>query len=160
MHRRATTRLAKSKRSRFLCSIVLGALATIALWFQTASAQQAVAFQIVVHPQNPLASVSREFLSDALLKKVTRWDDGETLRPVDLPATSPTRQKVSEFVHKRSVAAIRSYWQQRIFSGRGVPPPELESDDAVLSYVLKNRGAVGYVSGSVKPGDAKVIALR
>jgi hypothetical protein len=53
-------------------------------------------------------------------------------------------------VLKRSVAAVRNYWQQRIFSGRGVPPPELDSDEEIVAYVLKHRGAVGYVSGSAE----------
>ena len=55
---------------------------------------------------------------------------------------------------------MRSYWQQRIFSGRGVPPPELESDEAIVAYVLKHRGAVAYVSPNAKLGEAKPIAVR
>jgi len=65
--------------------------------------------------------------------------DGETALPVDLRSDSSVRRKFSESVLKRSVAAIRSYWQQRIFSGREVPPPELDSDAAVLRYVAKYR---------------------
>ena len=58
------------------------------------------------------------------------------------------------------MAAISSYWAQRIFSGRDVPPPELDSDEAVIEYVLKNRGAVGYVSPSAKLERAKVLPIR
>ena len=43
------------------------------------------------------------------------------------------------------------------FSGRDVPPPELESDEAVVNYVLEHRGAVGYVSGAAKVRGAKVV---
>jgi len=90
--------------------------------------------------------VDRKFLADAFLKKTTRWDDGELIRPVDQVPDSPVRRKFSEDVVKRSVAAVRSYWQQVIFTGRGVPPPEVGGDDEVVRYVLKYSGAVGYVS--------------
>ena len=117
-------------------------------------------FRIVVHPKNPIGQLSREFLSDAFLKKTTSWKDGENLKPVDLRPDSHARKRFSQSVLKRSVAAVRSYWAQRIFSGRGVPPPELDSDDAVVEYVLKHRGGVGYVSSAAKLGTVKVVPIQ
>jgi hypothetical protein len=60
---------------------------------------------------------------------------------------------------KRSVAAMRSYWQQRIFSGTGLPPPELDSDGDIVRFVLKYRGSVGYVSGRADLGAAKAVTV-
>jgi ABC-type phosphate transport system substrate-binding protein len=113
-----------------------------------------------VHPDNPQASAPRDLVADAFLRKTTDWPDGQGIRPVDLPASSATRARFSETVLKRSVAAVKHYWQQIIFSGRGVPPPELESDAAVIGYVLQHRGAIGYVSGSADLGKAKVLVVR
>ena len=42
------------------------------------------------------------------------------------------------------------FCQKKIFSGRGVPPPEKESDEEVLEYVSKNAGAIGYVAESTE----------
>ena len=112
------------------------------------------------HRDNPLSSAPREFLGDVFLKRVTRWSDDETIKPVDLRADSPTRKKFSEQIVGRSVAAVRSYWQQRIFSGRGVPPPELESEEAVIEYVSKHRHAIGYVSGAAELGATKELTIR
>jgi hypothetical protein len=55
---------------------------------------------------------------------------------------------------------VKNYWQQRIFSGRDLPPPELDSDEAVVSYVLSHRGALGYVSGAAKLDKAKPVAVQ
>lgn len=117
-------------------------------------------FVVIVHPSNPAEALDREFVSDALLKRATRWGGGEPIRPVDLRPSSAVRASFSERVHKRSVSAVRSYWQQRIFSGRGVPPPELDSDAAVVHYVLKHPGALGYVGAEIDLGGAKAIAVR
>jgi hypothetical protein len=114
-------------------------------------------FRVLVHPDNPAGPATREFLADAFFKSTTRWSDGETIRPVDLKPNSSTRASFSSAVLRRSIAAVRSYWQQRIFSGRDVPPPELDSEEAVVSYVLEHRGAVGYVSGATKVRGAKVV---
>ena len=46
------------------------------------------------------------------------------------------------------------------FSGRGVPPPQLDSDEAVLRYVRARRGAIGYVSQAAATSGVKVIGVR
>ena len=123
-----------------------------------AGAASPPAYVVIVHPTNPTTNVSRRFLADAFLKKTTRWDNGETIRPVDQAPDTSVRRRFSDEVLKRSVAAVRNYWQQIIFAGRGVPPPELNGDEEVIKYVTEHDGAVGYVSGS-NTGGAKVIAV-
>jgi hypothetical protein len=117
-------------------------------------------FRVIVHPSNALQAADRSFLADAFLKKVTRWAEGEVIRAVDLRADNASRRRFSEEVLKRSVGAVRSYWQQRIFSGRDVPPPELESDEAVVAFVAKYPAAVGYVSGTAKLAGVRELAVR
>jgi len=125
-----------------------------------ARAQSAPEFRVLVNPENPVSSLSRDFITDAFLKRTTRWHDGETARPVDQRADAAVRKSFSDSVLRRSVSAIKRYWQQRIFSGRDLPPPELESDDAVVAYVLKHRGAIGYVTTSAKLGRAKSVSIQ
>ena len=117
-------------------------------------------FVVIVHPQNPYTSLDRGFLTDAFLKKVTRWPNGDVIKPVDLGGDSPVREKFSNEVLKRSVSAVKSYWQQIIFSGRDVPPPELASEDEVVKYVLGHPTAIGYVGGATRLGDARPITIR
>jgi len=117
-------------------------------------------FRVIAHPGHPEGSVERAFLADAFLKKVTRWSSGEAIRPVDLRPNAPARKRFTEVVLKRSVGAVRSYWQQRIFSGRDVPPPEVDTDEAVLAFVTKHPGALGYVSGAAKLSGVRELTIR
>jgi len=127
---------------------------------QSARAESPPEFRLLVHPENPASSLSKDFVTDVFLKRVTRWQDGEVVHPVDQRADTGVRRVFSESILRRSVAAVKRYWQQRIFSGRDLPPPELESDDAVIGYVLKHRGAIGYVSASAKLGRAKAVPVQ
>jgi ABC-type phosphate transport system substrate-binding protein len=125
-----------------------------------AEAPSTPSYQVIVNATNGVGSVERKFLSDAFLKKTTRWGNGDVIRPVDQSAISDVRRKFSEHILNRSVTAVRSYWQQVIFSGRDVPPPELASDAEVVEYVSRHSGAVGYVSGAASTSGAKVISVR
>jgi hypothetical protein len=144
-------------------AVVTALGAACGLFFLGAGAQDARAtessFKLIVHPDNRAARATRKFLTDAFLKRLTEWDDGHLIEPVDRQRTAAVRHDFSTQVLGRSVAAVRHFWQQRIFSGRGVPPPELPSDEAVVEYVLQHRGAVGYVTASAKIGAARVLRI-
>ena len=140
---------------------LLSALLTTAVLMaadEAAPAPQA-GFRVIVHPKNPIKDSARQFIADAFLKKVTLWPDDSAIRPVDLRPNSTTRIDFTRDVLRRSIQAVRAYWQQRIFSGRGCPPVELESEEAVVTYVLSHPGAIGYISETVDPRGAKALPL-
>lgn len=120
---------------------------------------QSAAFRVVVHSANPSSSLARADLARLFLKKTSAWPDGRAAAPVDLGENAPARRAFSKTVLERDVSAVRAYWQQQIFSGRGVPPVEKGSDADVLAYVRANPGAVGYVSAGVELG-ASIKELR
>lgn len=151
-------RLRSTRRALLASGLAVPFLAILALpW--VAAGESGSELRVIVHPDNPRSHVEREFLAQAFLKNVTRWRDGEAIRPVDLHPESPTRKRFSQSVLRRTVSAVKSYWQQRIFSGRGVPPPELDSEQAVVAYVMRYRGAVGYISRNTELAGAKVLAI-
>jgi hypothetical protein len=118
------------------------------------------AFRLIVNPANGATAVERRFVLEAFLKKTTRWPDGSLIRPVDENAESTSRQRFSDELLGRSVSAVKSYWQQAVFAGRDLPPPELDSDDDVVRYVLRYAGAIGYVSGVANIERVKVLSVR
>jgi hypothetical protein len=150
-----------ARRSWLRLAFALGVSSALAVGLARAQGQTVLpAYRVIVHPANSASVVERKFLAHAFLKKVTVWGDGETIRPVDLLSNSPTRSRFSQEILERAIPAVRSYWQQMIFSGRGVPPPELDNDDAVIRFVSKHPGAVGYVSGSADVHTTKVLLVR
>ena len=108
-------------------------------------------YKVVANSANPTSSVSRDQLSGLFLKKAP-WPNGQSVQPIDLAEDSPVRRAFTSAVHGRPVSAVKAYWQQKVFSGRDVPPPEKASDAAVLAYVEANPGAIGYVSAAAPIG--------
>lgn len=103
-------------------------------------------FVVVVNPDAPVSTLSRDALSRIFLKKVMWWEGGVPMRPVDRTYDSPIREQFSDRIIRRSVRAVRSHWQQAIFSGQETPPPVFSTDDEVIAYVKRTPGAIGYVS--------------
>ena len=124
------------------------------------AAQRTYPFKVVVHATNPVSSLPSRHLSRIFLKKMTRWDDGGKILPVDRTEKSELRVEFTERIHGKEVAVVKRYWTTRLFSGEATPPPELESDSEVLEYVKSKTGAIGYVSNSTPVGDGlKVVDI-
>jgi len=118
------------------------------------------AFVVVVHADNPTPSLTREQVARLFLRKSARWPGGQPALPVDLPQDAPVRAAFTRSVLERSVSSVRAYWQERIFSGRDVPPPEQPGEAAALTYVRAHPEAVGYVSALVElPHGVRVLPV-
>jgi len=132
------------------------------LWLQPAARPSAAAgsFVVIVNAANPVSSLNVHDVSNAFMKKMARWPNGDEVMPVDLKEQSAVREVFSHEVHEKSTGAVKAYWQKMIFSGRDVPPPELDSESDVVTYVAKFPGAVGYVSGAAKLSGVAELGIR
>ena len=117
-------------------------------------------FKIIVNSSNSSTKISKADLNAIFLKKMVKWSDGIPALPVNQSKKSTVRDSFTTSVHGKSVAAVDSYWQQQIFSGRDVPPAEKTSDADVLAFVKANAGAVGYISDSGATAGVKVISVE
>lgn len=149
------------KPARTLIRILAAASMCLALAaLAPGRARAQTSFVVVVNMTNPATSIGRSELAALFTKREQAWRDGTPAFPVDLPADDPTREAFTAAIHGKSSQAIRAYWQQQIFSGRQVPPPERDSDEQVLAYVRSTVGAVGYVRPTARLGPGvKVLGL-
>jgi hypothetical protein len=100
------------------------------------SADQPEKFKIVINASAPFSRLKKKDLSNIFLKTTTRWQDSnEIIYPVDLLSDSPVRVFFSQFIHGKTISAVKAYWQQQIFSGRKIPPLEKSSDEEVMRNV-------------------------
>ena len=129
------------------------------LFVGTLDPAQAQSYKVIVNSSNAVSSMPRSQVAKLFLKKTTRWSDGSSVAPVDLPKSSPVRAAFSEDVLGKSVLAVDSLWRKNIFSGRAVPPLEKGSDSDVIAYVSQHPGAVGYVSSAASLGGVKELTV-
>jgi hypothetical protein len=134
------------------------ALSATALAGQSAAAP-ATRFKVIVHPSNQVKSLSRAQLAAMFLKKTDSWETGALVIPVDQPERAAVRQTFSREVLGKPPAAVKSYWNQLVFSGRNVPPAERMSDADVVNFVKSTPSAVGYVSATTKTKGVRVIMV-
>jgi ABC-type phosphate transport system substrate-binding protein len=123
--------------------------------------ETAADYKVVVNAANPVTTLTRDSVSRMFLKKTTTWPNGKTVAPVDQATHLPSRRAFSRAILGRATDEVAAYWNQMIFSGRGLPPPTKASDSEVLAFVHDNPNAIGYVAGDAKLGEGvKVLTVQ
>lgn len=136
-------------------SILLALLVSVA-WH---GAALAAGYKVIVNNANATSTLAKKDLSQLFMKKTAKWSDGTPVVAVDQTEKSSAREKFTQEVHGKSVAAVKSYWQQQIFSGRDVPPVEKSSDAQVVAFVKQNAGAIGYVGEAADTAGVRVVTV-
>jgi ABC-type phosphate transport system substrate-binding protein len=136
--------------SRFPYLVAIVLLAAASVWAQGGG------YKIVVNPSNPETSMSKDEVARIFLKKATKFPDGRSASPVDLAVNSSVRENFSKSVLGKPASAVDAYWQQQIFSGRDIPPPQ-KSENAAISFVRSNENGIAYISSGADTAGLKVI---
>lgn len=114
-------------------------------------------FLVIAHPGVSAATLAPDEVAAMYLLKANSWQDGARIVPVNREAGSTARAQFSERILKQPQSALNTYWDRMHFKGT-VPPLIQESDKAVLAFVQKVPGAIGYVSASTEVKNVKVLA--
>lgn len=116
------------------------------LWLMAAPLAAAEGIAVIVSKASPSPQLDDAgTLRDIYLKKIFVDGSGRKFIPVNLPVAHPLRQAVSSILFRVDAAELQDYWNQRYFHGV-TPPYVLGSQDAVVRFVARTPGAIGYVA--------------
>ena len=135
---------------KFLCCLLL-ALA--------AGAAAAADLVVVVSARSPVAALRAEQVADIFLAEARRVPDGGEAVALDLPIGSPLRDEFYLKVANRTPALMKAYWTKKIFTGRGQPPRELPSSQAVRKLVADNPTLIGYIERSALDASVRPVLV-
>lgn len=113
---------------------------------------------IVVNPANA-NELDAKKVQRIFLGKDKKFPDGSEVLAVNLSADSATRNSFDENVLGRNSSQVSAYWSKLVFTGKGIPPKEVNTDAEVIDLVSKNPSVIGYVDSSALTDAVKVIKL-
>jgi ABC-type phosphate transport system substrate-binding protein len=138
--------------ARFITRLLL--LAPLGL-VMPASATQGLL--IVAHPSNPARTLSQADVMRLFTGKTKTLPEGGAAVPVGLKDGSPEKQAFDSQVLNKTSNQVRAYWAQQIFTGRGTPPKEFDSPQALKAHVAAHPDAIGYLSPADVDASVKTL---
>jgi TonB family protein len=118
-------------------------LLAVALWLGCACAL-ASEVKLIANPSVRADTISAGELKKVFLEERITLGDGTHVEPV-LEKDGPVHEAFLRECLGGTDEDLQNYYRALVFSGRGSMPKELGSDEEVVAYVAKTRGAIGYV---------------
>jgi ABC-type phosphate transport system substrate-binding protein len=110
-------------------------------------------FKLIVNPASGVDSLSATDVKGIFL------ETKKSLQPVLLKGGVAHEDFVKN-VLGRSDSALNNYYRSLVFSGTGSIPKAFASDEEVVAYIAKTKGAIGYVSSAAALDGVKVLDVK
>jgi ABC-type phosphate transport system substrate-binding protein len=103
-------------------------------------------------------SISSDAVSKIYLGKQTKWDDGSKIK-VSLIKKGPSHDAFCSNLVGESSSKVSKVWKNVIFTGTGTPPKILKTEDKIVAYVAKTKGAIGYIDSGTAHEGVKTLSV-
>ncbi len=131
--------------------IVLG-LAAALIPFSSAWAD----LYIIANKDLSAAQLDKEDIAAIYLLKKKHWENGEDIMPINLPAQADARTRFTAEIFDSTPDKLGSYWDKMLFKGE-TPPVTQNSEQAVILFVERIKGAIGYVETKPQSPQIKIL---
>lgn len=142
--------------TRFAAFLLLGFLLLGPAPILGAADDPPKAYRVVVHPDVDVTEVSGELLEKIFLVRRTRWKGGQKIHPGVLKRGRAHEAFIRQ-VLKKHPSQYASYCKVLVFTGKGHPPKRFDEEAALLDWVARTPGAIGYVGTSIVPKEVKTV---
>ncbi|WP_197061201.1 hypothetical protein [Colwellia psychrerythraea] len=115
---------------------------------------QALAIEIVTHPQVAESSLTKSQLRRIYTMRQLRWSDNRAITVFVLPSQHSLHQRFAKERLQIFPYQLNRVWHKLTYSGLGVAPTIVQSEQELIQAVINTPGAIGYV------GDKTLIKLR
>jgi hypothetical protein len=128
----------------------------LCLLFATLCANQAQAQLIIANPNVKVSNVSKNDIKEVFTGGSSSLE-GSHVTPILLKSGSVKDKFLSTYVGK-SEATFMAGWRTLIFSGQATMPKSVDSEAAVVEFVAKTPGAIGYIDKATPHEGVNVLA--
>jgi len=114
---------------------------------------------VIANPDFKADSVSKADLHEVFTGSSTSLKASGHVVPVLLKEGPVHVKFLSEYVGQSPTGFVLC-WRGAILSGRGTMPKTFESEAAVVDYVARTPGAIGYIGSGTAHDSVKVLAVK
>lgn len=115
------------------------------LAFCLAGGARAESVEVITSPDRGDLQIDRPMLQAIYLMRVREWPDGKPVRVFVMPDSSDTHDRFTREKLGTYPYVLHRVWERMVFTGTGLAPETVRSEQEMRDKVKKTEGAIGYV---------------
>ena len=137
---------------------MLKAICMSSLYLMT-SAANAGELAVIINTKNPAVGLTALEVKQLYLKNNTHWGNGKKVRPSAFNYEADLATQFYKQVLSMTPTEVERHWIELQYGKALKPPVQLDDDEAMIKFVSKFKGAVGFVDAASAAGNPKVKVL-
>ena len=114
---------------------------------------------VICNDSVSIDSLEKKDVKNIFLGRKTRWADGDKINFVTLKS-GPVHDLFLKLYVGKTLSQYNNYWKKRAFTGKGKVPKSFATPEELIGYVVKTRGAIGYIPFSAYQNQIKSISIN
>ncbi|MCJ8295173.1 MAG: hypothetical protein MJK15_12260 [Colwellia sp.] len=115
---------------------------------------QVAAIEVVTHPQVTQSSLTKSQLRRIYTMRQLSWSDNHAITVFVLPSQHALHQRFAKERLQIFPYQLNRIWHKLTYSGLGVAPTVVKSEQELIQAVTNTPGAIGYI------GEATLVKLK
>lgn len=99
----------------------------------------------VLDSNGKAGSLSQETIREIFFMRLSSWPDGSPIRVFVLPDNNPIHVQFAKEVLGVYPFQLRSAWDRLVYSGTGVAPTTVETQEEMKARIEGTPGGIGYI---------------
>lgn len=145
--------------TRSICLVTAVAAAFLVSGLCHPSFAQTETVYVFVNQDVPEEAMARTQLKSIYLGKKDRWSNNQQVTFTTLNQGPCQEVFIREYV-KKSPFQFQNYWKKQVFTGMGQPPRKFDSPAALIDYVSRTTGAIGFSCQRPDTGKVKILTIN
>jgi hypothetical protein len=122
----------------------------------SATAASAGNVRVITNGSSPTAALDEDFLRAVFTMRLREWPDGTPIRVFVLSDRHALHEEFCRERLKTYPYVLRTVWSRLVFTGTGLAPVTVASEDEMRRSVRGTRGGIGYVRAGGEPRQGAV----
>lgn len=106
---------------------------------------QVMAIEIVTHPQVSDSQLTKSQLRRIYTMRQLRWSDDSVINVFVLPSQDELHQRFAKELLQIFPYQLNRIWHKLTYSGLGVAPTIVDSQQELLQAIINTPGSIGYI---------------
>lgn len=107
--------------------------------------ESASTVSVIINPSLRSIALDRGLLRAVFMMRVREWPDGSPIRVFVLPDDDPLSDQFYREQLGMYSYVLRRAWDRMVFTGTGLAPTVVQSEEEMIERVRATPGAIGYV---------------
>jgi len=113
---------------------------------------------IIGHPDIDIDTITRSKLKAIYTGQIITWSDGSCIRLITMKNCKIHKEFTRDYL-KKTETQFKRWWRRKLFCGEGSMPVSLNTEEEMISFIARTKGAIGYVSKIPAEAHLKTISV-